>query len=67
MMAVLGIGSGVALFSTINVIAVDALPNVKFIFVTAVGCILGFLSGLVYVTPVSYLLHFYYYYIVDFL
>ncbi|XP_026317520.1 sodium-dependent nutrient amino acid transporter 1-like [Hyposmocoma kahamanoa] len=51
MMAVLGVGSGVALFSTINIIAVDALPNVKFIVVTAIGCVVGFLSGLVYVTP----------------
>lgn len=57
MMSVLGVGSGVALFSTINIIVVDSLPNVKFIFLTAMGCIVGFLVGLVYVTPVSYLLH----------
>lgn len=56
MMAVLGIGSGVALFSTINIIVVDSLPNIKFIFLTAIGCMVGFLVGLVYVTPVSYLL-----------
>lgn len=53
MMAVLGVGSGVALFSIVNTIAVDAMPKAKFVCLTGIGCVAGFLVGLVYVTPVS--------------
>ncbi|XP_026725014.1 sodium-dependent nutrient amino acid transporter 1-like isoform X2 [Trichoplusia ni] len=51
MMAVLGIGSGVALFSTVNTILMDTFPRVPVIYMSAMGCSAGFLIGLVYVTP----------------
>lgn len=53
MLAILGVGSGVALFSSVNTIIIDAMPNAKFAFPTVIGCTAGFLVGLVYVTPVS--------------
>lgn len=53
MMAVLGIGSGVALLSTVNTILLDAFPRVPTIYMSAISCSAGFLIGLVYVTPVS--------------
>ncbi|PZC86411.1 hypothetical protein B5X24_HaOG209130 [Helicoverpa armigera] len=51
MMAVLGVGSGVALFSTINTILIDAFPKVPIIYMSAINCTICFLVGLVYVTP----------------
>uniref|UniRef100_A0A2A4JN91 Transporter n=2 Tax=Heliothis virescens TaxID=7102 RepID=A0A2A4JN91_HELVI len=51
MMAVLGVGSGVALFSTVNTILLDAFPRVPTIYMSAINCSIGFLVGLVYVTP----------------
>lgn len=53
MMAVLGVGSGVALFSTVNTILLDAFPKVPTIVMSGVMCSACFLVGLVYVTPVS--------------
>lgn len=52
MMAVLGVGSGVALHSTVNTILLDAFPKVPTIYMSAMTCTAGFLLGLVYVTPV---------------
>ncbi|KAL4712294.1 hypothetical protein ACJJTC_004056 [Scirpophaga incertulas] len=51
MMAVLGVGSGVALLSTVNTILLDAFPRVPTIYMSAMTCTAGFLVGLVYVTP----------------
>lgn len=51
MMAVLGIGSGVALLSTLNTVLLDAFPRVPTIFMASGACTAGFLVGLVYVTP----------------
>ncbi|GBP68512.1 Sodium-dependent nutrient amino acid transporter 1 [Eumeta japonica] len=51
MMAVLGVGSAVALLSNINTVFLDAFPRVPTIYISAIGCCCGFLSGLVYVTP----------------
>ncbi|XP_053608028.1 sodium-dependent nutrient amino acid transporter 1-like [Plodia interpunctella] len=51
MMAVLGVGSGVALLSTVNTILLDAFPNVRTIYMSCMACAAGFLIGLVYVTP----------------
>ncbi|XP_026753316.2 sodium-dependent nutrient amino acid transporter 1-like [Galleria mellonella] len=51
MMGVLGIGSGVALLSTINTILSDAFPKIPTIYMATVTCAVGFFVGLVYVTP----------------
>ncbi|CAK1596153.1 unnamed protein product [Parnassius mnemosyne] len=51
MMAVLGVGSGVALLSTINTVLLDAFPRIPTVYMSAMGCTVGFLLGLVYVTP----------------
>ncbi|CAG4979850.1 unnamed protein product [Colias eurytheme] len=51
MMAVLGVGSGVALVSTINTVLLDAFPRVPTIYMSAGVCSITFLIGLVYVTP----------------
>ncbi|XP_073945333.1 sodium-dependent nutrient amino acid transporter 1-like [Choristoneura fumiferana] len=51
MMAVLGVGSGVGLLSTINTVLLDAFPRVPTIYMATCACISGFLVGLVYVTP----------------
>ncbi|XP_060802920.1 sodium-dependent nutrient amino acid transporter 1 [Amyelois transitella] len=51
MMGVLGVGSGVALLSTVNTILLDAFPNVRTIYMSSLACTVGFLVGLVYVTP----------------
>ncbi|CAG4956519.1 unnamed protein product [Parnassius apollo] len=51
MMAVLGVGSGVALLSTINTVLLDAFPRIPTVYMSAMGCTVGFLIGLVYVTP----------------
>ncbi|XP_075973527.1 sodium-dependent nutrient amino acid transporter 1-like [Anticarsia gemmatalis] len=51
MMTVLGVGSGVALLSTINTILLDSFPKVPTIYMSAICCTCGFLVGLIYVTP----------------
>ncbi|XP_041978591.1 uncharacterized protein LOC121732704 [Aricia agestis] len=51
MMAVLGIGSGVALLSTVNTLLLDAFPKVPTIVMSSIVCVCGFLVGLIYVTP----------------
>ncbi|CAH0701206.1 unnamed protein product [Spodoptera exigua] len=51
MMTVLGIGSAVALLSTINTVMLDAFPRIKTIFMSAFCCTIGFGVGLIYVTP----------------
>lgn len=53
MMAVLGVGSGVALLSMINTVLLDAFPSVPTTLMSAGVCTVSFLIGLVYVTPVS--------------
>lgn len=51
MMTVLGVGSGVALHSTVNTILLDAFPKLPTIYMSLITCSCGFLLGLVYVTP----------------
>ncbi|XP_053607702.1 sodium-dependent nutrient amino acid transporter 1-like isoform X2 [Plodia interpunctella] len=51
MMSVLGVGSAVALLSTINTVMMDSFPRIKTIYMSAICCTSGFLIGLVYVTP----------------
>ncbi|KAJ2946052.1 hypothetical protein O0L34_g4971 [Tuta absoluta] len=51
MMTVLGIGSSVALMQTLNTVMMDAFPKVKVIVMGAICCTMGFLIGLIYVTP----------------
>ncbi|XP_059047002.1 sodium-dependent nutrient amino acid transporter 1-like [Achroia grisella] len=51
MMGVLGVGSGVALLSTINTILLDAFPRIPTIYMSTMTCTVGFLVGLIYVTP----------------
>lgn len=56
MMAVLGVGSGVALLSTVNTVLLDAFPRVPTVYMSATTCTIGFLVGLIYVTPVTKLI-----------
>ncbi|CAG4956508.1 unnamed protein product [Parnassius apollo] len=51
MMSVLGVGSAVALLSTINTVMMDAFPRIPTVVMSAICCSAGFLVGLVYVTP----------------
>lgn len=51
MMSVLGVGSSVALLSTLNTLLYDAFPKVRTVYMSAIACTIGFISGLVYVTP----------------
>ncbi|KAL0893061.1 hypothetical protein ABMA27_014708 [Loxostege sticticalis] len=51
MMAVLGIGSSVAMFSTINTVLMDAFPRIRTVCMSFFCCSVGFTLGLVYVTP----------------
>ncbi|CAG9786164.1 unnamed protein product [Diatraea saccharalis] len=51
MMSVLGVGSAVALMSTINTVLMDSFPRVRTIYMSALCCTAGFLIGLTYVTP----------------
>uniref|UniRef100_A0A2A4JNI2 Transporter n=1 Tax=Heliothis virescens TaxID=7102 RepID=A0A2A4JNI2_HELVI len=51
MMTVLGVGSAVALLSTINTVMMDAFPRIRTIFMSAFCCTMGFAVGLIYVTP----------------
>lgn len=52
MMSVLGVGSSVALLSTINTVLMDSFPRVRTVFMSAFCCTVGFAVGLIYVTPV---------------
>ncbi|KAJ2946050.1 hypothetical protein O0L34_g4969 [Tuta absoluta] len=51
MMAVLGVGTGVALLSTVNTVLIDTFPRIPIPLMSAFTCSAGFLIGLVYVTP----------------
>ncbi|KAL4713244.1 hypothetical protein ACJJTC_013174 [Scirpophaga incertulas] len=51
MMSVLGVGSAVALLSTINTVMIDSFPRVRTVYMSAFCCTAGFLIGLIYVTP----------------
>ncbi|CAH2106400.1 unnamed protein product [Euphydryas editha] len=51
MMATLGVGSGVALISTINSVLLDAFPSVPVALMSGGLCTSLFLVGLIYVTP----------------
>ncbi|CAB3230054.1 unnamed protein product [Arctia plantaginis] len=51
MMTVLGVGSAVALLSTVNTVFLDTFPRVKTVYMSALTCSGGFLLGLTYVTP----------------
>jgi hypothetical protein len=53
MLYVLGVGTEVALTGSIITIIHDSFPNLKYRLVAAVTCVIGFVAGLVYVTPVS--------------
>ncbi|CAB3224193.1 unnamed protein product [Arctia plantaginis] len=51
MMLVLGVGSGVALHSTMNTILLDYFPNVPTVTMSGLTCFIGFFLGLIYTTP----------------
>ncbi|XP_028167706.1 sodium-dependent nutrient amino acid transporter 1-like [Ostrinia furnacalis] len=51
MMSVLGVGSGVALLSTINTVLMDSFPRIRTVYMSAICCTAGFAIGLIYVTP----------------
>jgi solute carrier family 6 amino acid transporter-like protein 5/7/9/14 len=53
MLYVLGVGSAVALVGAVITIICDSFPNLKYAVVASVVCVVGFIAGLVYVTPVS--------------
>lgn len=51
MLYVLGIGSAMALLSSIVTAVRDAFPGVKVVYMSALCSVCGFLIGLIYVTP----------------
>jgi len=51
MLYVLGVGSAVALLGSVITVIRDSFPNLKYLLVAAVTTVLGFVGGLVYVTP----------------
>lgn len=53
MLFVLGIGSVVALVSAVVTILWDQFPKFKYWQMAIFVCIVGFLCGLIYITPVS--------------
>lgn len=53
MMSVLGVGSAVALLSSVNTVLLDAFPRVRTVYMSALSCTVGFGIGLIYCTPVS--------------
>ena len=55
MLFTLGLGSAVSLAGGVVTVICDALPQAKRWIVTSIVCIAGFLAGLIYVTPVSWL------------
>ena len=52
MLFTLGVGSAASLTGCVISVVCDALPNYKRWIITVVICSIGFLLGLVYVTPV---------------
>lgn len=52
MLFVLGIGSLVALTNAIITMIWDEFPKIKYWYVALFACIMGYFSGLLYVTPV---------------
>lgn len=64
MLMVLGIGSVVALQSSICTIICDEFPHFKFWLVALITSIIGCLLGLVYMTPVSTNYFFYIYFFI---
>lgn len=52
MLFTLGIGSVVALQNVVVTVLCDQFPSLKYGRVAAVTSVLGFLSGLIYLTPV---------------
>jgi len=53
MLYVLGVGTAVALLASVITIIRDDFPSLNYLVVAIVTCVLGFVGGLVYVTPVS--------------
>jgi solute carrier family 6 amino acid transporter-like protein 5/7/9/14 len=53
MLYTLGIGSAVALSGSVITVICDSFPHLKYWIVALVTCVIGFIGGLVYVTPVS--------------
>jgi solute carrier family 6 amino acid transporter-like protein 5/7/9/14 len=53
MLYVLGLGSAVALLGAVITVVRDSFPKLKYLLVAVVACVLGFIAGLVYITPVS--------------
>ncbi|GFG40221.1 hypothetical protein Cfor_09809, partial [Coptotermes formosanus] len=51
MLYVLGVGSAVALIGAVITIVRDSLPNLNYMVVASVASVLGFIAGLVYITP----------------
>ena len=50
MLFILGVGSTVGLLNNVSTNIKDAFPKLKYWFIALVGCLSGFLIGLVYVT-----------------
>ena len=53
MLLTLGVGSEVTMAGSVITVICDAFPNHKRWFITIICCSVGFLLGIVYVTPVS--------------
>jgi solute carrier family 6 amino acid transporter-like protein 5/7/9/14 len=53
MLYTLGIGTSVAILTLVITVIRDNFPNLKYLPLAAVTCVLGFVGGLVYITPVS--------------
>ena len=53
MLYAVGAGTAVALLAAVIYLICDHFPNVKYLLLAAVISVLGFVGGLLYVTPVS--------------
>jgi solute carrier family 6 amino acid transporter-like protein 5/7/9/14 len=53
MLLVLGVGTAVALLSAVITVIRDDFPRLNYLMVSVVVTVLGFVGGLLYVTPVS--------------
>jgi hypothetical protein len=53
MIFVLGAGNAVAFILTMITIIRDNFPKLKYLVVAGVACVLGFVGGLIFITPVS--------------